>query len=108
MVLCYAQMLDMYVLPGDIEFAVNIDDYPVSRTSDPVPVFSYSKNSHYTDILFPHWSFYKGGPCVEGEKKCIGKYVVVFRCIGKYVVVVSCLGFFSWSLLSCGELWGDI
>ena len=66
-------MIGLYKLPRNLELAVNIKDYPLSKKTDPIPVFSFSKNSLYNDILYPAWSFYEGGPCIESRPDCIGK-----------------------------------
>jgi hypothetical protein len=80
------QFLDLYVLPGDIEFAVNLDDLPMSPKRDPVPVFSVTRNLTHNDILMPHWSFWKGGPCLGDKVGCIE------RCVprGKHTYNVCC------------------
>lgn len=89
-------MLDKYVMPGDVEFAVNLDSMALSPKSEPIPLFSYTKDATHSDILYPHWSFFKGGECfetAEGEE-CITKYVVDIYHISPFDWIrcqISCL-----------------
>ncbi|MFY9824867.1 MAG: glycosyl transferase family 90 [Thermoanaerobaculia bacterium] len=49
----------------DLEFLVNVEDYPVSTRKDPLPVFSFSKiPAEHADVLYPAWAFWEGGPAL--------------------------------------------
>ncbi|XP_060090433.1 protein O-glucosyltransferase 1 isoform X1 [Heteronotia binoei] len=50
----------------DMEFVVNVRDYPQvpKWMKPPIPVFSFSKTSEYYDIMYPAWTFWEGGPAV--------------------------------------------
>ena len=49
----------------DVEFLVNVQDYPVTSIAKPLPVFSFSKiPSEHADILYPAWAFWEGGPAL--------------------------------------------
>ncbi len=50
----------------DVEFLVNVQDFPVTGIDSPLPVFSFSKiPSQHADILYPAWAFWEGGPAVK-------------------------------------------
>jgi lipopolysaccharide biosynthesis glycosyltransferase len=50
----------------DVEFLINVQDFPVTRIDSPLPVFSFSKiPSQHADILYPAWAFWEGGPAVK-------------------------------------------
>jgi protein glucosyltransferase len=48
----------------DMEFLLNTYDWPQNQVN--IPIFSFSKSllSHNTDILYPAWSFWDGGPAL--------------------------------------------
>jgi len=51
----------------DMEFVINTRDNPmISRWyQSPYPLFSFSKPpNHYSDIMYPAWTFWEGGPAV--------------------------------------------
>lgn len=49
----------------DVEFLVNVQDYPVTRIESSLPVFSFSKiPAEHADILYPAWAFWEGGPAL--------------------------------------------
>ncbi|XP_042197681.1 protein O-glucosyltransferase 1 isoform X1 [Callorhinchus milii] len=59
-------ILDIISKLPDMEFVLNVRDYPqvpgwVQTTR---PVFSFSKNADYHDIMYPAWTFWEGGPAV--------------------------------------------
>eukprot|EP00823_Brevimastigomonas_motovehiculus_P001155 TRINITY_DN11684_c0_g1_i1.p1 TRINITY_DN11684_c0_g1~~TRINITY_DN11684_c0_g1_i1.p1 ORF type:complete len:423 (+),score=97.60 TRINITY_DN11684_c0_g1_i1:80-1348(+) len=62
----------------DMEFVVNTRDNPLSphhSSSSPLlPIMSFSKDHHYSDIMYPAWAFWAGGPCIRIEPKCIGRW----------------------------------
>lgn len=63
---------------SDIELVVNVRDWPQihssrHRSSIP-PVFSFSKDHSYLDILYPAWAFWAGGPAIETFPTGIGKW----------------------------------
>ncbi|XP_067936207.1 protein O-glucosyltransferase 1-like isoform X1 [Watersipora subatra] len=50
----------------DMEIKINVFDYPCTprwRSPKP-PVFSFSRDSTYEDIMYPAWTFWAGGPAV--------------------------------------------
>lgn len=54
----------VHMLP-DMEFIINTHYLPkVPKNNTPSPVFSFSKTLEERDILYPAWSFWKGGPVV--------------------------------------------
>ncbi|XP_043928873.1 protein O-glucosyltransferase 1 [Protopterus annectens] len=59
-------ILEIIDLLPDMELVVNVRDYPqVPKWMQPVlPVFSFSKTSKYSDIMYPAWTFWEGGPAV--------------------------------------------
>ena len=66
---------------SNTEFVVNFHDYaqiPKSSryTPDvPLPVFSFSKSSEeHSDILYPAWSFFSGGPAIDLYPRGIGNW----------------------------------
>ncbi|CAF3539978.1 unnamed protein product [Rotaria sp. Silwood1] len=48
----------------NMEFLINTYDWPQSQTNIPILSFSKSLHSHDTDILYPAWSFWDGGPAL--------------------------------------------
>ncbi len=49
----------------DLEFLINVQDYPVTQIESPLPVFSFSKiPAEHADILYPAWAFWEGGPAL--------------------------------------------
>ena len=80
------EMLKKYELKKDIEFALNDFDNPkVSSRNDMKPaLFSFSKATGvYNDILYPCWAFWKGGPCVKTEPKCLGRWDLKIKSMGE-------------------------
>lgn len=50
----------------DVEFLINVQDFPVTTVRSPLPVFSFSKiPSEHADILYPAWAFWEGGPALQ-------------------------------------------
>ncbi|XP_038613738.1 protein O-glucosyltransferase 1 isoform X2 [Tachyglossus aculeatus] len=50
----------------DVELVINVRDSPqVPKWAGSVaPVFSFSKTADYSDIMYPAWTFWEGGPAV--------------------------------------------
>lgn len=61
-----------------MELVINVRDYPqiVTQQHGSVPgiVLSFSKTDDYSDILFPAWSFYEGGPAISLYPTGIGRW----------------------------------
>ncbi|XP_065179442.1 protein O-glucosyltransferase 1-like isoform X3 [Sycon ciliatum] len=48
-----------------MDIMINVYDHPqVPKYSQPSPVFSFSRDSHFSDIMYPAWTFWSGGPAV--------------------------------------------
>ena len=59
----------------NIEFVLNVNDHPkVSKYSQPIPLFSFSKSNRELDILYPAWSFWAGGPAIQTEPTGLGRW----------------------------------
>ncbi|KAI5710868.1 hypothetical protein M8J76_007222 [Diaphorina citri] len=60
----------------DLEFVINTRDYPqVHRhQSKPLPMFSFSKTGDYSDIMYPAWAFWEGGPAIKLYPTGIGRW----------------------------------
>ncbi len=59
-------LLDLAPELPDVEFLINVQDYPVTRIDQALPVFSFSKiPSEHADILYPAWAFWEGGPALS-------------------------------------------
>ncbi|KAI6650394.1 hypothetical protein LOD99_5831 [Oopsacas minuta] len=57
------------------EFVLNVHDHPkVSKYSEPIPLFSFSKSNREIDILYPAWSFWAGGPSIQTEPSGLGRW----------------------------------
>jgi len=68
------RVLSSRTLP-DLEFILNVGDYPQTHYSTPLlPIFSFSKDSFFRDIIYPAWAFWRGGPCTTTEKDCLGRW----------------------------------
>lgn len=63
---------------NNTELVINVRDwaqvFESRHTSTPPPVFSFSKGSHYLDILYPAWAFWAGGPAISTFPTGIGKW----------------------------------
>jgi len=62
---------------GDFELVLNTHDWPqINRHfhAQPLPTFSFSKTEHYTDIYFPAWTFWAGGPAISHYPTGIGRW----------------------------------
>ena len=50
----------------DLEIVVNVNDFPLTSSADPLPVLSFSKiPGRHADILYPAWAFWEGGPWLK-------------------------------------------
>uniref|UniRef100_A0A0A9WEI7 O-glucosyltransferase rumi n=1 Tax=Lygus hesperus TaxID=30085 RepID=A0A0A9WEI7_LYGHE len=60
----------------DTHFVVNFHDWPQinKHFQGKVPVFSFSKTDDYYDIMYPTWSFWKGGPALTLYPTGIGRW----------------------------------
>ena len=59
----------------DIELVINVHDYPqVLSVLDSIPVFSFSRDNNYQDILYPAWAFWCGGPAIDLYPTGIGRW----------------------------------
>ena len=68
----------------DMEFLVNTYDWPQGQSN--VPVFSFSKSlfSHDTDILYPAWAFWDGGPALGSVYPTgIGRWDIMRQTLNK-------------------------
>ncbi|KRX15543.1 Protein O-glucosyltransferase 1 [Trichinella nelsoni] len=64
----------IHVLPNT-EFVVNVCDYPlINKYSSKQAVFSFSKTADDLDIMYPVWSFWKGGPYIPVYKDGISRW----------------------------------
>ncbi|KRX42266.1 Protein O-glucosyltransferase 1 [Trichinella murrelli] len=64
----------IHVLPNT-EFVVNVCDYPlINKYSSKQAVFSFSKTADDLDIMYPVWSFWKGGPYIPIYKDGISRW----------------------------------
>lgn len=61
----------------DMDFVVNTRDYPqISGRFNKklLPVFSFSKTVDYTDIMYPAWTFWAGGPAIKLFPTGLGRW----------------------------------
>ena len=61
----------------DFEIVVNNNDWPFVKNyfhPDPVPLFSFSKTSAYSDISYPAWTFWSGGPAISKYPTGLGRW----------------------------------
>ena len=68
----------------DMEFLLNTYDWPQSQSN--IPVFSFSKSllSHDTDILYPAWAFWDGGPALGSVYPTgIGRWDIMRQTLNK-------------------------
>lgn len=60
-----------------MEIVINVRDWPQINPSwgqFSGPVFSFSKTDDYSDIMYPTWSFWKGGPAISLYPKGVGRW----------------------------------
>ena len=68
----------------DMEFLVNTYDWPQSQAHIPVLSFSKSLHSRDTDILYPAWSFWDGGPALGSVYPTgIGRWDIMRQTLNK-------------------------
>lgn len=72
-------------LKKNIEFALNDFDHPQISYGEKLPIFSFSKpkGNKYSDIIYPCWAFWAGGPCVKTEPDCLGRWDLKIKTLGK-------------------------
>ncbi|KAL3200615.1 hypothetical protein MRX96_012897 [Rhipicephalus microplus] len=59
----------------DVEFVLNTRDWPQAhRLVESLPVFSFSKTREYSDIMYPAWTFWAGGPAISLYPTGIGRW----------------------------------
>ncbi|XP_064482586.1 O-glucosyltransferase rumi homolog [Ornithodoros turicata] len=59
----------------DMEFVLNTRDWPQSNKHfEALPVFSFSKTKDYSDIMYPAWTFWAGGPAISLYPTGIGRW----------------------------------
>uniref|UniRef100_A0A1I8P6X6 Glycosyl transferase CAP10 domain-containing protein n=1 Tax=Stomoxys calcitrans TaxID=35570 RepID=A0A1I8P6X6_STOCA len=61
----------------DMDFVVNTRDYPqisARFNKNLLPIFSFSKTSDYSDIMYPAWTFWAGGPAIKLFPTGIGRW----------------------------------
>ena len=49
----------------NMEFVVNVRDYPTNKVKFPIFSFSIPKDSMVNDIMYPAWAFWDGGPWMK-------------------------------------------
>ncbi|RWS14624.1 hypothetical protein B4U79_09727 [Dinothrombium tinctorium] len=79
-------LLDLIHSLNDSEFVFNVHDWPQVHKSrgKPLPVFSFSKDTeNYNDIIYPAWSFWSGGPAIDGHPMGIGRWDLLRSSISK-------------------------
>jgi len=72
----------------NMEMVINVSDYPQisahSNNANPSPIFSFSKDNHYLDIMYPAWTFWEGGPALSTiERTGIGRWDLKFQTLGE-------------------------
>ncbi|XP_073986092.1 O-glucosyltransferase rumi homolog [Rhodnius prolixus] len=69
----------------DLELCVNFHDWSqISKHhSSPLPMFSFSKPDNYYDIMYPAWSFWKGGPAIKLIPQGLGRWDLGRQSISK-------------------------
>ncbi|GMT25037.1 hypothetical protein PFISCL1PPCAC_16334, partial [Pristionchus fissidentatus] len=73
-------------LLDDTEFVLNDFDTPkLTKVARPLPLFSFSKKEgEYWDIVYPAWSFHKGGPAISLYPSGIGHWNETREALMKY------------------------
>ncbi|CAF3762961.1 unnamed protein product [Rotaria socialis] len=68
----------------DMEFLINTYDWPQNQLNIPILSFSKSLFSHDTDILYPAWSFWDGGPALGSVYPTgIGRWDIMRQTLNK-------------------------
>ncbi|EFA03548.1 O-glucosyltransferase rumi homolog [Tribolium castaneum] len=69
----------------DMELIINTRDWPQIHKDYGVfgPVFSFSKTSDYSDIMYPAWAFWEGGPAISLYPRGIGRWDTHRDLLGK-------------------------
>ncbi|CAF2544058.1 unnamed protein product [Rotaria sp. Silwood2] len=68
----------------DMEFLINTYDWPQSQPNIPILSFSKSLLSRDTDILYPAWSFWDGGPALGSVYPTgIGRWDIMRQTLNK-------------------------
>jgi protein glucosyltransferase len=62
----------------DMELLINPADNPLVFKGDPassqLPVFSFSVDGQYKDIMYPAWTFWSGGPAISLYPRGLGRF----------------------------------
>lgn len=60
----------------DLEMVINTRDWPQIHRSYgmKMPVFSFSKTDDYSDITYPAWTFWEGGPAISLYPTGLGRW----------------------------------
>ncbi|KAK7873951.1 hypothetical protein R5R35_012961 [Gryllus longicercus] len=60
----------------DMEMIINTRDWPqVNKKFGPLrAVFSFSKTNEYSDIMYPAWAFWEGGPAIGLYPRGLGRW----------------------------------
>lgn len=61
----------------DFEIVVNNNDWPFIKKyfhPQPLPLFSFSKTPDYSDIFYPAWTFWSGGPAISKYPTGLGRW----------------------------------
>ncbi|KAK9497368.1 hypothetical protein O3M35_004700 [Rhynocoris fuscipes] len=60
----------------NLDLCINFHDWPQIEKHHKklIPIFSFSKNSDYYDIMYPAWSFWKGGPAIKLIPNGLGRW----------------------------------
>ena len=62
----------------NFEIVINNNDWPFVKkhfhSDEPIPLFSFSKTKDYTDIFYPAWTFWAGGPAISKYPTGLGRW----------------------------------
>jgi len=60
----------------DTELVINTRDWPQINKymQEKLPVFSFSKTKEYSDIMYPAWAFWGGGPAIGLYPRGLGRW----------------------------------
>ena len=61
----------------DFEIVVNNYDWPFVKKHfhpEPIPLLSFSKTKDYSDIFYPAWTFWSGGPAISKYPTGLGRW----------------------------------
>jgi protein glucosyltransferase len=62
----------------DMEWLLNTRDYPQihrhALTASTAPIFSFSVDGNYVDVMYPAWTFWCGGPAIKLFPRGLGRW----------------------------------